>query len=141
MKKNMNYNNIFHIVVFMGLLSSCIGPQYEMSEGEKQATNIIKRDCSCNIKVEGDAFNLSEELKTKTISLRLLFLKENLNCDNRDSLRIKSKEYVNFYYKMGDKFKRYHDTIVVSFESSHSPVERMEVVDCWQEFKFPLDSL
>lgn len=132
---------LFFIASFLTILHSCmIGPQYKLSEKEEEAIRIIERDCFCDVRTEGDADDVPDEGKTKKIWLSLEYSKENLNCDNLDSLKTKSRYYSELFYRKGDKFKEYHDTIVIHFTSSHMS-GRGQYIDCDEHFSYPLDSL
>lgn len=131
---------LFSIVFFVAFLHSCmIAPQYKLSEKEEEVIRIIERDCVCVVRTEGDAEDVPDEGKTKKIWLSLEYSQENLNCDNLDSLKTKSKYYSELFYRKGDKFKGYHDTIVIHFTSSHMS-GRGQYIDCDEYFSYPLDS-
>ncbi len=142
---NMKKYFIFFLLTLFGMCSieSClnvIGPQYELSKKEKKIIKIIEEDCSCYVRIDGDAKDLPNELRTKSLWLSLNYSNNKLNCNNLDSLKAKSKYYSVLFYRNGDKFKKYHDTLVVLFVSSHLDGE-VEFVDCWKSFSYPLDSL
>lgn len=130
-----------YVVFFVAIIHSCmIGPQYKLSEKEEEAISIIEKDCSCNVRIEGDADYIPNEEKTKSFWLSLKYSKENLNCGNLDSLKVKSKYYSELFYRKADKFEEYHDTIAILFISSHISGGG-EFIDCWERFSYPLDSL
>lgn len=139
--RTMTKTFLICILFSLTIVHSCmIGPQYKLSEREEEAIRIIEKDCSCNVRIEGDPDYMPNEEKTKSFWLSLKYSKENLNCGNLDSLKVKSKYYSKLFYRKADKFKKYHDTISILFISSNISGGG-EFVDCWERFSYPLDSL
>lgn len=138
--KVMKQTFIVYILFYTVFTHSCmIGPQYKLSKKEEEAIKIIEKDCCCNVRIEGDADYMPDEGKTKSFRLSLKYSNENLNCDNVDSLKTKSRYYSELFYRKGDKFKKHHDTIVVLFISSHMNGGG-EFVDCYELFNYRVDS-